>query len=381
MPAPLFQILIDGEAIEPRLMASLRRLEVRESDEEASMAALRFQLAQLPSGEFYPLDEEIFSPGVKLSIELAAPGGNPLRLFEGFATHVRPHFEPVESNCYLEVMAMDCAVLMDAHERAASYPDMSDSEAASQVMTAYNIAADVKATEESHKADYQLLVQRATDWEFLRRLARRNGFICYFEPDAAGGQVKGYFGRRDLGGDPQADLTVLQSGANLRWLDAQFVSTGPVRRSGAAIDAIRKRVVSSDGEPALAALGKDGLADSIEQALREAGASGATRLLRDARPTDMGLKADATGATDEARFAIEVRGELDPSLYRGLLRARRTVLIKGAGARFSGLYYVTTVRSVVEGGALSQTFVALRNAFGQTGSEEFGRQAEEVPAQ
>lgn len=381
MPAPLFQILIDGEAVEPRLMSSVRRMEVRESDEEASMAALRLQLAQLPSGEYYPLDEDIFSPGVRISIELAAPGGNPVRLFEGFATHVRPHFEPIESNCYLEVMAMDCAILMDAHERTTSYPDMSDSDAAGQVMAAYGITAEVKDTEENHKADYQLLVQRATDWEFLRGMARRNGYICYFEPDPAGGPVKGYFGRRDLEGDPQADLTVLQQGANLRWLDAQFVSTGPVRRSGAAIDAIRKRIVTSDGEPALPALGNDGLADSIEQALKEAGATGATRLLRDTRPTDMGLKADAVGATDEARFSIEVRGELDPSLYRGLLRARRTVLIKGAGARFSGLYYVTTVRSVVDDGALAQTFVAIRNAFGQTGREEFGKQAEEVPAQ
>ena len=46
-----------------------------------------------------------------------------------------------------------------------------------------------------------------------------------------------------------------------------------------------------------------------------------------------------------ARFVIELRAELDPSLYRGLLRARRPVLVRGVGRRFSGVYYVQSVRT------------------------------------
>lgn len=381
MPAPSLQLLIDDQPAEPGLVDRVRRIEVRESDEDPTVAALRLQLTQQPSGAFSPLDDDLFEAGARLGIEVASPGGTPQRLFDGVVTHIRPHFEGIESNCYLEIIGMDAAVLLDAFERTASYPDASDSDAATEVLGRYDIKAEVEETPERHKTDYQLLVQRSTDWQFLQWLARRNGYVCYFEYDAGAGATVGHFKKRPLEGDPQADLTILQGDANLKWLDLQWVVTGPVRWTGAAIDPIRKRIVRSEGEPALDPLGADGLAESIEQGLQDAGAEGAMRLLRSPRPTDQGINAAGTGATDEARFTIEARGEVDPRLYRGLLRARRTVLVKGPGQRMSGLYYVRTVRTAIDEGEITQTFIAERNALGQSGQEEFGRTAEEVPPQ
>ena len=381
MPAPLIQLLIDNQPAEPSLIDRVRRLEVRESDEDPAIAALRFQLTQQPDGASFPLDEDLFEAGSRLGIEVASPGGTPQRLFEGIVTHIRPHFEGIESNCFLEIIAMDAAVLLDAFERTASYPDSSDSDAATEVLGRYNIQADVEETPERHKADYQLLVQRSTDWQFLKWLAHRNGFVCYFEYDSGAGATVGHFKKRPLAGDPQADLTILQADANLKWLDLQWIVTGPVRYTATAIDPIRKRIVTSEGEPSLDPLGEAGLGDQIEQALKDVGAEGARRLLRSPRPTDQGIQAEGTGATDESRFTIEARGEVDPSLYRGLLRPRRTVLVKGPGKRMSGLYYVRTVRTAIDEGEITQTFIAERNALGQSGQEEFGRTAEEVPPQ
>jgi hypothetical protein len=55
------------------------------------------------------------------------------------------------------------------------------------------------------------------------------------------------------------------------------------------------------------------------------------------------------------------------------------VLLKGVGRILSGVYYVRSVRTVLEEGRLSQSFVAYRNAAGQSGAEAFGQSAEEVP--
>ena len=57
------------------------------------------------------------------------------------------------------------------------------------------------------------------------------------------------------------------------------------------------------------------------------------------------------------------------------------MLVRGVGRRFSGVYYVESVRTTLEQGALLQTFVAVRNATGQRGDERFGQFAEEVPAE
>lgn len=70
------------------------------------------------------------------------------------------------------------------------------------------------------------------------------------------------------------------------------------------------------------------------------------------------LRQVATGPTRHAS-AVEVRGEVDCAHYRGLLRARHRVLLKGVGRTFSGGYYVHSVRTTLESGLLTQSFIAL----------------------
>jgi cellobiose phosphorylase len=49
-------------------------------------------------------------------------------------------------------------------------------------------------------------------------------------------------------------------------------------------------------------------------------------------------------------MVIEARDELDPGLYRNLVRPHLPVLIKGVGDRFSGTYYVTATRTLMREG-------------------------------
>src|SRR5262249_37327368 len=141
---------------------------------------------------------------------------------------------------------------------------------------------------------------------------------------------------------------------------------------------VQKRLVRGDGDARLAVLGSDSAADAIGTALAGP-AGGGERWLDDPRPKDTALAAQAAGATDAACLAVEMRGAVDPALYRGLLRACRPVLVRGVGARFSGVYWVRSVRTVMDEGSLSQSFVAVRNGFGPTPSDSFGQSAEEVP--
>jgi Phage tail baseplate hub (GPD) len=381
MPSPRINVLVSGSAIDPAVLGQLVRAEVRESDADPTVLALRFQLVQRANGEFGPLDDTVFEPGVALSFELEPPGGTVQRLFEGFVTHIRPHFETIAGNAYVEVLAMDAAVLLDAEEHVVAWPNMKDSDVVSQVLSDYQITAQADDTAVVYDEDRQLLVQRATDWRFLQYLAQRNGARFYFEYDDSQSQVVAHFAPPDLSAPPQPDVLLLQDGANLNWADLQLVATGPVTRTGSAIDPIAKQIVRGDGTPALSLLGADDAAGAVESGLKSGGAGGSVVLLRDPFPLDEAIGAEATAATDAARFVIELRGELDPSLYRGLLRARRPVLVRGVGRRFSGVYYVESVRTTLEDTTLLQSFVAVRNATGQTGSEDFGQSAEEVPAQ
>lgn len=381
MPTPKIQLLRDDEPLPEQALAQLARLEIRESDWDPALLALRFNLTQQPDGAFALLDDDTFEPGARLAAEIAAPGGLSQRLFDGWVSHVRPHFEEPEANSYLEVLAMDAALLLDAEERIATYPDALDSEAAEEILGRYQIAFDGVATAHRHQEDRRLLVQRGSDWQFLRRLARRNGYVCYFEHDPQRGEVVGHFAPRALDQEPQPDLTVLRQGANLAWIDLQLLTGGPVRHRGLAIDPLAKQLLRGEAEAEQELLGEDGLADAIEQGLVAGGAEQATALLRHPPPADAELDTLSRTASERDQFVVEARGELEPALYRGLLRARRPVLVKGVGRKFSGVYYVRSVRTTVDEGTLAQTFVAERNALGQSGRESFGQDAEEVPPQ
>jgi hypothetical protein len=380
MPSPRINVLVAGSPLDPAVLAQMTRAEVRESDVDPSVLALRFRLLQRADGEFGPLDDDIFEPGVVLSFEVEPPGGVTQRLFEGPVTHVRPHFETVAANAYLEILAMDAAVLLDAEERVVAWPNMKDSDVASAVLSGYGLSVQVDDTPVLYDEDRQLLVQRATDWRFLQHLAQRNGARLYFEYDGAQQSVVAHFGAPDVGGPPQPDAVILQAGQCLNWADLQLVATEPVTHTAAALDPIAKQIVRGDGTPTLAVMGDDDAAASVESGLKSAGATASVALVRDPFPLDEAIGAETSAATDGARFVVELRAELDPALYRGLLRARRPVLVRGVGRRFSGVYYVQSVRTTLDGGVLLQTFVATRNATGQTGQEDFGQSAEEVPA-
>jgi hypothetical protein len=381
MPAPRLNVLVAGSPLEPLVLAQLVRAEVRESDCDPSVLALRFRLVQRADGEFGPLDDDLFEPGVPLSFDVEPPGGLTQRLFEGLTTHIRPHFETIQSNAYVEVLAMDAAVTLDAEERVAAWPSMKDSDVVSEVLSGYQISAEVEDTPVLYDEDRQLLMQRATDWRFLQYLARRNGARFYLEYDDARDQVVAHFAVPDLAAPPQPDVVLLQEGSCLTWADVQLVATGPVTLSAAALDPIAKQIVRGDGTAALDLLGDDDTAAAVEAGLKDAGATASVAFVRDPFPLDEAIGAETTAATDQARLVIELRAELDPALYRGLIRPRRPVLVRGIGRRFSGVYYVQSVRTTLEGSTLMQSFVALRNATGQTGQESFGQSAEEVPAQ
>jgi hypothetical protein len=381
MPSPRINVLVAGSPLDRAVLAQMTRAEVRESDCDPSVLSLRFRLVQRADGEFGPLDDDVFEPGVLLSFEVEPPGGLTQRLFEGPITHIRPHFETILSNAYVEVLAMDAAVMLDAEERVAAWPNMKDSDVVSQVLSGYQITVQADDTSVLYDEDRQLLMQRATDWRFLQHLAERNGARFYFEYDDAQEQVVAHFAAPDVDGPPQPDVVILQDGSNLNWADLQLVATGPVTMTAAALDPIGKQIVRGEGTSVLAVLGDDDAAAAVEAGLKAAGATASVAFVRDPFPLDEAIGAETTAATDAARFVIELRAELDPSLYRGLVRARRPVLVRGVGRRFSGIYYVQSVRTTLEGATLLQTFVATRNATGQTGQEDFGQSAEEVPAE
>jgi hypothetical protein len=83
------------------------------------------------------------------------------------------------------------------------------------------------------------------------------------------------------------------------------------------------------------------------------------------------LQTYAQGVVDRSTWAISAEGELNTVAYGGLLRAKRTVLVRGAGSLYSGTYFVERVLHTFTGSGYTQRFTLKRNALGLTGAEDF----------
>jgi uncharacterized protein len=74
---------------------------------------------------------------------------------------------------------------------------------------------------------------------------------------------------------------------------------------------------------------------------------------------------------DQSALAITADGELNTVAYGRLMRAKRPILVRGAGQQFSGTYYVERVHHILTPDSYKQNFTLRRNAVGLPGRESF----------
>jgi hypothetical protein len=181
----------------------------------------------------------------------------------------------------------------------------------------------------------------------------------------------GIFAPPELARTPQKDLAIaFGDDTSLVWFEPRLVADLPSKVTMARINIVDKAMETAtvDKTP-LAVLGKrDGNALRSGRSL----ASGKTTAIALAEPAyDLGSMTDMlTGQRRRTDWIVCGEGEIDGSLYAGPLRARNTVLIKGIGPTFAGLYYVTEVIHRFTPDDYMQRFKVQRNAVDLKGSEQ-----------
>lgn len=380
MPTSRFAINKGSQRLSGKIMSRVKTISVETGDSMIGTAIIRLALAQLSDGHYPLIDDNPFAPGEKFSISISAPGGTDTTIFVGFVAAIRPHFESIESNCYLEILMADHALILNSEDRSVAYPDSSDSDIAGEILAKYNIGLESDQTDAKPDSEDIIQFQRTNDWSFLKYLAHRNGFTVYFQPDPVSGEAKCHFKKRPVDESPQPDLTILRENSNLAWIDFQISCDHPFERNVIDIDPIEKKLIRSDPSSFHNIMGDGLYVEETEKGVVRAGAGAASRHIRGFVPRDVSLNAETNGHVSQDHMVIQVAGSLSPSLYRSLLTANAAALIKGVGERLSGTYYINRLITTIENGDLTQQFFGISNALGRVGSEQFGQSGEEEAA-
>lgn len=363
-------IRVDGES-QDALYDDLIAVEVSERVGEPSSFALQVALQKLPTGGWSRLDETTFADGgfapwqrVTISVSY---DDTPDVLIDGYVAGVGPRFEPIEADSHLLVWGYDAGYAMDVDEKVKAWPDKKYSEIAAELFAAYGIAVgEVADTQVPHDQNKDLLIQRGTDWQFLKYLAKRVGFDAFVR----GGQ--GFFRPLDPTRSPQKDLAVHMGEllTNVIWFEPRVVGDLPTKITRTRANAVTKKVetVSVTSSP-LKPLGKR-TGDALRGG-RKIPAQPSSLGTPEPWVSDQAMEALAAGVRRHNDWIVTGEGELDGMLYGRALRADGMVLIKGAGKAFSGRYYVSEVTHRVTAEGYTQRFKVMRNALDVEGDEPF----------
>ncbi len=359
---------INGEEI-AGLYTDMTQLEVELDDEMAGMFRLTIALEKQDDGAWSYLDDERFQVWQPVSIYAGFEDGEE-EVFSGFITAVRPIFGSEPSQVTLQVQGIDKSILMDQEDKLKSWANKKDSDIATEIFDIYSFQLDVENTEIVHDEEISTILQRESDIQFLKRLARRNGFECYVEGET------GYFRPPQLDADPQPVLAIhFGTETNVSNFSIDVNTLTPSNVAMSQMDLFNKEVLHVTSESSE----QTALGDTDATALLPPGQSPAQTIVSGNAATGVPeMTVFCNGLRQQGEWFVTGEGEINGNKYAHVLKPRGTVTIKGVGETYSGIYYVSHVRHSFTSTGYSQHFKVRRNALQPTGSENFSNENGEL---
>ena len=342
------------------VMSAFTGLEVTtDVDQPGGGFQLTFSIGKNKRGEYGLLQSGVLDPDTRVIIGVLF-GVTLEPLIDGVIYHHQVSAGERPGTSTLTVSGRDISVMLDLEEKDEPHKNQSDSTIVNKILGDYVRFGilppfQVKPTTDVPIETERIPRQQETDLEFLRRLAKRNGFVFFIEPVAMGVN-RAYWGPQNRGGLAQRALTHdLGSSSNVKSLRLMNDALAPIDVKGTFVEPITKTSVKI---PVLPSLRIPPLS-MIGSAARRT-----ERLRCTANRNPARAAAAAQAAVADASEAVTAEGELDSVRYGSVLRPHRLVGVRGVGRSYNGRYFVRRVTHRIQRGVYTQTFKLSREGTG-----------------
>jgi len=367
----------------PPLVNALQRIEIESSTEVASAFRLRFGLTQSAGFDWDLVgpqyEETLFRPFMPVQIRVKIGIEIPETVINGYIGGQQVLYDDDGGGSALEISGMDATMLMNLQEKVMPWPMLPDAQIAQAIFAQYLITPLVSPTLPTLIEPEGTTTQRGTDIRFLRRLAQRNGYECFVQPQPQTGLDLGYFGpATNYPGPPEAVLNVrMGPDTNVSDFKIRYDMMRPTTAVGMGID-VKTRApavfpaLAPATPPPVAGLYPFGMPMGIDNAVLRSFGPLSQPLIYPAETGEFslpGLGSATQAIVNRSSWAVTAEGTVGPDV--GGLRPGSTVNIRGIGLFFNGSYYLTRVNHVIDCDSYVQKFEARRNAVVMTGAELF----------
>ena len=288
-------------------------------------------------------------------------------LFDGLITNIQTLASDMPGSSTLIITGEDLSVHMDSKEKPETFENMSDDQIVTKLITSYAKYGIVPLvipplSGYTPTSNDRLPCKTGTDLQYIRELALKNDYIFFIEPAEIPGVNIAYWGPRELKYRPKKTLNVnMGPDTNVSSISFQYDGLRPVSVSGIIkipFTSIKVPLrVDMPNRPALAGTSSKDLnrGNTREVTFRSEGLDISESFLQ------------AQSLVNESMDSVTSSGQLDIARYGDILRARSTVLVRGAGVTNDGLYYVKSVtHSIKPGQFYKQSFELTREGLGTT---------------
>jgi hypothetical protein len=358
-------LTVNGAPITVDVFGAIQLLEVEENADRPDSLLMRLPVNRTSDGDLKYVGDGTFEPYSPVTVVVTPAGQSSQCIFDGFVLSWRLHLDRTSGASTIDVWAHDASWLMNLDDTVLEWTGMTDGQVANAIFSTYGFTpADGNTDDDSpqHDPDQHSLLQRSTDLQFLRGLARRNGKLCRVACTDTPGERIGYFITPDVSGDPAAKISLLSP------------ETWSVDSLEFDWDVMRPTEVDASQVPL------DGSSDESDGDATDTGlsplddrdyptyASESSTLLLTAAADAPELTLRATATLRETGWFVRCRGETSVDRLGTMLRVGSVVAIEGAGMLHSGTWFVWSVRHRITIDVVTLQFTLVRNAIGASPS-------------
>ena len=204
-----YQVIFGKEPAGPDFYDVLAKLEVEENADLPDAISLQLPVSAA-GGELTWVGQDRIGPYANIAVVVTPDDGDPQCIFDGYVLSSKVHMPAGPAGATVEVWGQDASVLMGLEEKVREWSGMTDSAVANQIFASYDgmtpAPDNTRDDTPVHSEDEHTLMQRGSDIDFLRRLARRTGRWCRVVCAGTPGQRVGYFALPSLTGDPAVTI-------------------------------------------------------------------------------------------------------------------------------------------------------------------------------
>jgi len=360
--ANTFAILISGQEARD-LEAAISELEVEENADMPGAFSISLPLNRSSAGDYDLVNDTRLAPLSNVCVTAGASDGQTHCLIDGYVLSQTVHLDTGTVNSTVKIWGQDATWLMNTTEQVKEWVDVSDGQVANAIFANYGVNPDdnnLSDDSPTHTEDAHSLMQRATDAQFLRRLARRNGKLFRVYCTDTPGQRTGSFAKPSLDGDPATVLTL--NDATAATVDSVDL-TWDIMRPSATI-ARQALFTDSDQDGAGGTTTDSGLDPLEAQDLPTFAGTTVTSVLTTTVDDGEELTDRAQSVLREAGWFVRCQGTADANRLGSILRAGTVARLDAAGSVHSGKYFVWSVRHKITAEKHTMDFVLVRNAVG-----------------